>query len=237
MKFHRVLLGLVLASLLGTIYVWVGRADAVGTHPDGFDPQAEAQFIQLINAERTSKGVAPLAVAADLTGVAENWSVNMANQGHIFHTADQSTGIGPNWLLLGENVGVGDDVNTLFAAFVASPHHYANIMDSKFDGIGVGVYWRDSRLWTTQRYRQTGTPPAQIVTPDPVVETVPSTQPPPTTTTTTTTVPPTTEPPTTIRPTTTTVRPRPTTTTTTAPPPVVDAVQVNIDAVAAAAAP
>ena len=54
------------------------------------------------------------------------------------------------WTLVGENVGAGPEVGGLMDAFVASPTHYANIVEPRFDYIGVGVTWgSDGRMYTT----------------------------------------------------------------------------------------
>lgn len=218
------------AALLVTITIVVTffglfRGDAHAQSSVGFQPGAEAEFVALINNVRAGAGVPALAVDGELVTNARNWSVTMMEAGDIFHTDDQSVGVSSRWQLLGENVGVGPDVSDLFDAFVASPTHYANIVNPDFDYIGVGVYWSGDRMWTVQRYRDEGAP-VEIPQPDPPMTEPPVTEPPvteppvteppvtePPVTEPPVTEPPVTEPPTTVPPVTTSPAPVPTPTT------------------------
>lgn len=169
--------------------------------------QAEAQFVGLINQLRGSRGLAPLAVHGELTARARSWAATMASAGRIFHASDLSAGITANWVKLGENVGVGGDVGSLFDAFVASPSHLANLVDPAYGHVGVGVVVAGDRIYTAHRFMAVApdAPP-----PPPPPPSAPPTSAPPTTS------PPTTAPPTTLPPATTTTAP-PATTTTVAP--------------------
>lgn len=176
-----------LLMLLGSVLI--SGQDAVNAQQtNSFDPSAENRFVQRINAIRQQNGVPALSVDAELVNNARSWSTRMADAGEIFHTSDQSVGISQPWQFLGENVGVGDDVQRLFDAFVASPTHLHNILDPRFDAIGVGVYWRDGAMWTVQRYMQRGAP-VQIAQVDPST-TRPPTAPKPTAKTSADSAPP-----------------------------------------------
>lgn len=178
---------LIALCLLAAAFFATPLGDADAQTAAGFQPDAEAQFVGLINNLRANQGLPSLAIDGELVDNARSWSVTMSDAGDIFHTSDQSVGLTSRWQLLGENVGVGPDVNDLFNAFVASPTHYANIVNPDFDFIGVGVYWSGDRMWTAQRYRDEGAP-AEIPQPDPPVTEPPVTEPP-------VTEPPVTEPP------------------------------------------
>ncbi|HZQ27644.1 MAG TPA: CAP domain-containing protein [Acidimicrobiales bacterium] len=99
----------------------------------------ENDFVSRINALRASKGLGALQVDAELTGIARNWSAKMAQAGTISHNPNFANEVRANWVKLGENVGVGPDVPSLFQAFVNSPHHYENLVDPAFTRVGVGV--------------------------------------------------------------------------------------------------
>lgn len=155
------------------------------------DPGAsEADFVARINQLRAERGLGGLTVDPELTAQARQWARTMTDAGHIFHSGDLSGGIGANWQKLGENVGVGGDVGSLFQAFVNSPTHYANLVDPSYTRIGVGVVNAGDRMYTAHRFMalQPAAPPTTAAPP-----TVPPTTAAPTTTTTT--VPPTTAPP------------------------------------------
>ena len=77
-----------------------------------------------------------------------------------------------NWTKLGENVGVGYDVDGLMQAFINSPSHYRNLVDPDWNYVGVGVsYGSDGRMYTThnfmaaqwrQRHRRRRLPPPRL---------------------------------------------------------------------------
>ena len=99
-------------------------------HADTIDSvAAEAQFVTLINALRASKGLGTLSVDGNLTDVARGWSQQMANAGTISHNPNFPNQVTSDWQMLGENVGQGYSVQSLFDAFVASPHHYENLVE------------------------------------------------------------------------------------------------------------
>lgn len=162
----------------------------------------EADFVGRINALRASRGLHALTVDPQLTALARSWSQTMAAEGRIFHASSLSAGVTANWSKLGENVGTGGEIASLFQAFVNSPSHYANLVDPKFTHLGVGVVVSGNVMFTTHRFMALGAPPATA----PPTTAAPAPAPPPT------------APPTTAAPT-TTVPPTTTTTTTTPPEP------------------
>ncbi len=142
----------------------------------------EAGFVVALNEVRAEAGLPPFIVNAELTDLARGHAQLMADAGEIFHADPISAGYGGPWAKIGENVGVGAGVSVLVDAFVASPGHYANIVDPSFTEIGVGVVWRDNALYTTHRFLQV-TPQAPATTAPPTTApTSPTIPPPPTTT-------------------------------------------------------
>lgn len=129
------------------------------------DPAAdEAAFVQQINALRSSKGLPALAVHPNLTEKARGWSATMAGEGRIWHSK-LSDGITADWLKLGENVGMGGGVDSLHAAFVASPKHYENLIDPNFGYVGIGVVYKDGTLYVTESFMKLATAPAAPAAP------------------------------------------------------------------------
>jgi len=87
-------------------------------------------------------------VSSSLTNYARDWSQQMATSGNFQHSNIGSL-LGP-WSIVGENIGKGGSVGSIFNALVASPPHYANMVDTRFTHIGVGVYIDGSGvIWTT----------------------------------------------------------------------------------------
>jgi uncharacterized protein YkwD len=103
-----------------------------------------------INESRKAYSIAPLGVDSAATTYAENWARKMASAGRISHSP-LSFSICPTCSMLGENVGVGTDLAKLHDAFMASTAHRTNILNPKFDEVGIGVYKSaDGRYWVTE---------------------------------------------------------------------------------------
>jgi uncharacterized protein YkwD len=161
---HRLttgLVGLVAVAAFGVALLVPGTAGAA----DG----RTSDYVSRINGLRSSVGVSTLQIDGELTAIAQTCAQRMASTNTLSHSPDITSGITEPWLKLGENVGVGPDDPTIFAAFVASPHHYENMVDPDFDRVGVGVADGGGRQWTCQRFMQVGgsapTPAASAPTP------------------------------------------------------------------------
>lgn len=171
---------LVVCGLLGWFVIApAGAAGGQGT--SGPDASAEQQFVSKINNLRASKGLPPMQLDSELVSIGRRWSTTMAEAGDIWHNPNYSDWVtNPNWTLLGENVGVGPDVNTLFQAFVDSPGHYKNLVESRFNRIGVGVIWGDDgSMYTSHQFMSV--PESPPPPPPPPPPTAPPTTAPPAT--------------------------------------------------------
>ncbi len=115
---------------------------------------AAGQLVGLINGVRASLGLPAYAVDGELTASAQRWAQSMAASGAMSHQGDLSGGISSPWVRLGENVGVGSSVTEVHAALVASPGHYANIADSGFGSVGVGVVESGGTLYIAEEFMQ-----------------------------------------------------------------------------------
>jgi uncharacterized protein YkwD len=110
-------------------------------------------YLNRINATRAAAGRAPLQLDSQLSGLAQSWAEQLASWDRLQHASDLSIGVTQPWVKLGENVGRGGSTSAIYAAFVASPTHYANIVDGSFTKVGIGVvYAPDGRQYTVQRY-------------------------------------------------------------------------------------
>lgn len=195
---RTVLTSLLAVVLVGTVGLETSPA-AAGTVDD------EHRFIQLINQTRAQAGLDPLIVDPELTAQARIWASSMAAADQLAHSPDIATGITSPWTVLGENVGVHavHEPEQLYAAFVASPSHYQNLVDPRFRYVGVGVVnTSEGKIWTAHRFMATSepvaaTPPTTAAPPPTTVPPVrPPTKAPPTTKAPPITkAPPTTSPP------------------------------------------
>lgn len=159
-------------------------------------PEFEAQFVSRINSLRASKGLSQLQVSGQLQGVARNWTERMVQDGQISHNPNLGSQVSGNWTKLGENVGVGYDVDGLMQAFINSPAHYRNLVDPEWNYVGVGVTMAgDGRMYTTHNFMAMPAPSSPKPPPSTTPTTRPrasggTTPPPPPPATTTTTAPP-----------------------------------------------
>ena len=117
----------------------------------------EQSFLQLHNQARTSRGLPAMRWDAGLADTARSWSRTMASQGGISHDPDLAGDAGrvePDWRRVGENVGVGYSPATLFKAFMDSSPHRANILNSSYNRVGIGVVHSGGKTWVTVRFLQ-----------------------------------------------------------------------------------
>jgi hypothetical protein len=117
------------------------------------DSGTESAFVAQINRLRADHGLAPLKVYGELVGVARGWADQMAAAGNISHNERYSDMVSAPWVKLGENVGMGQSVDSLMRAFINSPGHYRNLVDPAFNYIGVGVtFAADGEMFTTHDF-------------------------------------------------------------------------------------
>jgi hypothetical protein len=115
----------------------------------------EAEFVALINELRAKEGAAPLTVHPDLVNVARGWTVKMKADRRISHNPNLRFEVTADWRKLGENVGMGPDVQVLHEAFVQSPNHLKNLVDPTFDQIAVTIEYSDDLFFVTQQFMDT----------------------------------------------------------------------------------
>jgi uncharacterized protein YkwD len=146
------------------------RATTPRAVPDS--SSSEAELFADLNALRSSKAVAPLVRVSGLDAAARAWSVHQAqgscpggvtlcHRGNLAGVASEVFTFG--WTSVGENVGYTAPQNSLAdlnAAFIASPGHYANMVNAAFDAVGVGVgFAANGDLFVTYEFVATVGPP------------------------------------------------------------------------------
>ena len=122
---------------------------AVGVLPAKADPGDAGRMLALTNQVRASQGLPALTMDSQLTSVAQAWAAELASRGVISHNPSvRSQVIG--WKIVGENVGVGGTVDAVHAGFVASPTHYANLVDPAYTKVGFGIVRPDARIFVVE---------------------------------------------------------------------------------------
>ena len=120
----------------------------------------QQQVLDLVNVERTSRGLVPLQFAAELNAAALEHTRRQAADGAIYHT-DPSDGSDPgdrigregySFSTWGENVAAGyRSAAAVMQGWMTSPGHCRNILNPAFTEIGVGYVSGGARydqFWT-----------------------------------------------------------------------------------------
>jgi uncharacterized protein YkwD len=125
----------------------------------GCMPQDAKTFLDRTNNLRRSVGVRTMGEHDTLTAKAEAWAQHMASTGRLEHSNLASGLSGLNWRYLGENVGysspTSDTLLTIHNLFVKSAPHRANLVNSRFTHMGVGVAKdKYGRVWVAEVFAQ-----------------------------------------------------------------------------------
>lgn len=119
----------------------------------------------LVNAERTARGLRPLAADQRLTSVARAYADEMRSGDFFDHTApDGSTpgsrvsDAGYRWSTVGENIAMGQRTpREVMTAWMRSPDHCENVLAPGFTELGVGVVGaRRDAVWVQNLARPRG---------------------------------------------------------------------------------
>lgn len=127
----------------------------------------EAKLGNLLNAERTKRGLAPLPSDASLLAVARNHSALMARRGRIFHNSQLASQVS-GWIAIGENVGRGATAEVVHQAFMASGAHRAQILTPGYNGFAVGTATSGGDIWVTEIFVRMGSGAVQTSKAPPV---------------------------------------------------------------------
>jgi len=121
----------------------------------------QQQVLDLVNAERTKRGLSPLTLDAKLCNVATKKSEDMVAKNYFDHTSptygspfDMMRQFGVSYQAAGENIAKGQSTpQEVMNSWMNSSGHRANILSSNFTKLGVGIA-KDSngRLYWTQMF-------------------------------------------------------------------------------------
>lgn len=119
---------------------------------------AARRLFTLVNQERTSRGLPALARRGDIDSIGVGHSKNMAARRQLWHndayfTKETKDQLGAQYL--GENVAMNASVDDMHRRLMNSPHHRDNILDGRFQVIGIGVAASsDGVLYATEDFAQ-----------------------------------------------------------------------------------
>ncbi|HUD10902.1 MAG TPA: CvpA family protein [Candidatus Saccharimonadia bacterium] len=110
------------------------------------DPADEAAMLIELNHERTSRGIAPLALNIKARAVARAHSVDMFAKGYFSHINnagqnpfDRMKAGGVQFGAAGENLALAPTLQLAETGLMNSPPHRANILDPVYRSVGIGI--------------------------------------------------------------------------------------------------
>ena len=115
---------------------------------------AQTQVLDELNADRRANRLSALATQADAQKKAQAWAEKLARENKLYHST-LPDGIKVRWCSIGENVGYGGSVAAIEDAYMASAGHRANILSTKWNGVGVGYARNGNRVYTVQVFIKT----------------------------------------------------------------------------------
>jgi uncharacterized protein YkwD len=119
----------------------------------------ERQIFEWTNQERTKVNAPPLNWDNHLVIAARLHSDEMAKQKELSHQVkgeprftERLSEQGARFSAAAENVGFGDDPETLQSGWMQSPLHRANLLNPAYTAMGVGIVRSGNRLWATEDF-------------------------------------------------------------------------------------
>lgn len=112
-----------------------------------YSATAEQKMIQMVNKERTQRGIKPLTTDHQLRDVARLYAMEMFTHGFFSHVsqvdgstaADRVTRAGISFMVVGENLAFAPDVYLAHQGLMNSEGHRKNILFDEYGRIGIGV--------------------------------------------------------------------------------------------------
>ena len=115
------------------------------TRPNA-DAAAEARMLELLNAERTSRGLKALQPDDTIREVARRHSTDMFDRGYFAHLNPEGKTPfermregGVRFRAAGENLALAPTVDVAHNGLMNSPGHRENILNTAFGRVGIGV--------------------------------------------------------------------------------------------------
>lgn len=142
------------ASACGLLELCPDGAD--GPERTGSAPRTERWLLDAINGEREQRGLSPVAWDASLDDMATQHARRMARAARVFHNEEglraRRARTGET---LGENVGVGVDLDDVHAAFVASAPHRHTLL-GPYARVGLGIVRRGPEAYVVEVFATRG---------------------------------------------------------------------------------
>jgi hypothetical protein len=143
----------------GLVVAFLVAGAAIGLAPAHASSWTSASYasrlVQLVNQARQQHGLGSMSVASGTSQVAASWTAHLDAAQSLSHNPDLRHQLeahgSADWTSYGENVGQGPagDPDALFKAYMNSPEHRANILNTAYRFTGVAVVLDGDTAWNT----------------------------------------------------------------------------------------
>lgn len=135
-------------------------SDKPTTNPTGEYAKFQQEVVDLVNKERTSRGLKPVTFNTELSKVATLKSQDMIDKNYFDHNSptygspfDMMKKFGISYKAAGENIAMGQKTpQEVMNSWMKSSGHRKNILSPDFTELGVGVASNGSSLYWTQMF-------------------------------------------------------------------------------------
>lgn len=122
-------------------------------------PSAEEKMYRELNAERTKRNLEPLRREPRLDESAQVHGARMYESGLLTHQLNKEPSVrlriaatGLRFNYSGENLAYSTQLEDLLPNLMQSPGHRANILDERFNAIGIAIFKRGERYYAVQNF-------------------------------------------------------------------------------------
>jgi uncharacterized protein YkwD len=119
----------------------------------------ERQLFDATNRERRAHGLPALQWNDALAVAARKHASEMAHKESLSHQFPGEPSLpsrvkqaGAHFVWLSENVALGTNTSLIHAAFVKSPQHRANMLDTDMNVMGIGIVERNGQLFAVEDF-------------------------------------------------------------------------------------
>jgi hypothetical protein len=143
--------GMLRRRAAAVVVATVAVVAALAPSPASAASADELRVLALTNSVRASVGAQPLALDESISAIARRWAATVAAAGHISHNPEVG-GVTSGSTALAENVVVGSSIQAGQDALVASPGHYANMVNPVTSQVGIGVVWAGGMVYIVEDF-------------------------------------------------------------------------------------
>ena len=121
------------------------------------DSSPTQQLFQLVNRDRAQAGLPTLVWDDRLAAAAQKHARLMAERNQPEHQLRGEEPLARRlasvpWDVCGENIALNTSIGRANTWLMNSPPHRANILNRRFNAVGIGVVWKGNQVWVTEDF-------------------------------------------------------------------------------------